>query len=88
MEGLIPFVYRAVLEYRNGGGQASNIGSSWYCESPSTSYMRLPSGDSGRLQNTSEVQLFSSNPMVVITATSTVQSPLVSRSTSRRLVSS
>ncbi|KAI3956015.1 hypothetical protein MKW92_046818 [Papaver armeniacum] len=80
--------YWAVLEYRNGGGQASNIGSSWYCESPSTSYMRLPSGDSGRLQNTSEVQLFSSNPMVVITATSTVQSPLVSRSTSRRLVSS
>lgn len=88
MEGLIPFVYRAVVEYRNGGGQASNMGSSWYSESPSASYMRLPSGDSGRLQNTSEIQLFASSPMVVVTATSTVQSPLVCRSTSRRLVSS
>ncbi|MCL7022467.1 hypothetical protein MKW94_002845 [Papaver nudicaule] len=88
MEGLIPFVYRAVVQYRNGGGQASNMGSSsWYSESPSASYMRLPTGDSGRFQNTSEVQLFSSSSMVV-TATSTVQSPLVCRSTSRRLVSS
>ncbi|KAI3937869.1 hypothetical protein MKW92_035939 [Papaver armeniacum] len=79
MEGLIPFVYRAVLEYRNGGVQASNMGSStWYSESPSTSYMRLPTGDSGRFQNVSEVQLFSSsNSSMVLTATSTVQSPLV-----------
>ncbi|KAI3959953.1 hypothetical protein MKX01_030244 [Papaver californicum] len=88
MEGLIPFVYRAVVQYRNGGRQASDMGdSTWYSESPSTSYyMRLPTGgDSGRLQNTTtnQVELFSSNSMVV-TATSTVQSPVVSR----RLVSS
>ncbi|KAI3950277.1 hypothetical protein MKX01_016925 [Papaver californicum] len=87
MEGLIPFVYRAVVEYRNGGGgeAASNMGSSWYSsESPSTSnYMRL---GSGRFQNTTTQ--VSSNPMVVITATSTLQSPLVCRSTSRRIVSS
>ncbi|KAI3966852.1 hypothetical protein MKW92_011564 [Papaver armeniacum] len=81
MEGLIPFVYRAVLEYRNGGGS-----STWYSESPSTSYLRLPTGDSGRF---SEVQLISSNSsMVVVTATSAVQSPLVSRPTSRQLASS
>ncbi|KAI3961020.1 hypothetical protein MKX01_014352 [Papaver californicum] len=90
MEGLIPFVYRAVVEYRNGGRQASNTGnSSWYSESPSTSYyIRLPTGgDSGRFQNTTttttQAELFSSNS-VVVTATSTVQSPVVSR----RLVSS
>ncbi|KAI3867292.1 hypothetical protein MKW98_001726 [Papaver atlanticum] len=87
MEGLIPFVYRAVVEYRNGGAQASNMGSSTgYSKSPSTSYMRLPLGDSGRF---SKVQLFSSNSsMVVVTATSAVQSPLVCRSTCRQLASS
>ncbi|RZC47732.1 hypothetical protein C5167_040677 [Papaver somniferum] len=87
MEGLIPFVYKAVVQYRNGGRQASNMGnSSWYSESSiSTSYMRLPTdgGESGRFQDTNQVELFSSNSMVV-TATSAVQSPLVSR----RLVSS
>ncbi|KAI3940761.1 hypothetical protein MKW98_030080 [Papaver atlanticum] len=86
MEGLIPFVYKAVVQYRNGGRQASNMVSSWYSESPiSTSYMRLPTGggESGRFQDTNQVELFSSNSEVV-TATSAAQSPLVSR----RLVSS
>lgn len=46
MEGLIPFVYKAIVEYKNG--KQGSIGS-WICDSPSYSYMRLP-GDSGRLQ--------------------------------------
>lgn len=44
MEGLIPFLYRAIVQYRNGG----DIGT-FLNESPSASYMRLP-GDSGRFQ--------------------------------------
>ncbi|KAI3443044.1 uncharacterized protein J3R85_000403 [Psidium guajava] len=53
MEGLIPFVYRAIVQYRNG-----NQGplATWFPESPSASYMRLP-GDSGRLQ-ASDIHLF------------------------------
>ncbi|KAL8526874.1 hypothetical protein ACS0TY_015931 [Phlomoides rotata] len=49
MEGLIPLVYKAIVQYRNGGG-------TWVHESPSASYMRLP-GDSGRF-STSDIQLF------------------------------
>ncbi|WOG94454.1 hypothetical protein DCAR_0313750 [Daucus carota subsp. sativus] len=44
MEGLIPFVYRAIVQYRNGGDMGSFLS-----ESPSAAYMRLP-GDSGRFQ--------------------------------------
>ncbi|TKY65980.1 legume-specific protein [Spatholobus suberectus] len=46
MEGLIPVVYKAIMQYKSGKEGA--IGS-WICESPSYSYMRLP-GDSGRFQ--------------------------------------
>ncbi|KAK2657796.1 hypothetical protein Ddye_010848 [Dipteronia dyeriana] len=46
MEGLIPFVYKAFIQYRNGN-QGPMLGGSWFSESPSASYMRLP-GDSGR----------------------------------------
>ena len=46
MEGLIPFVYKAVMQYKNE--KQGPIGS-WLCESPSYSYMKLP-GDSGRFQ--------------------------------------
>ncbi|KAK7390502.1 hypothetical protein VNO78_25809 [Psophocarpus tetragonolobus] len=46
MEGLIPFVYKAIMQYKNG--KQCPIGS-WLCESPSYSYMKLP-GDSGRFQ--------------------------------------
>lgn len=55
MEGLIPFVYRAIMQYKNG--KEGTIGS-WICESPSYSYVRLPGGDSGRAQ-TSASALFS-----------------------------
>ncbi|CAA2991069.1 Hypothetical predicted protein [Olea europaea subsp. europaea] len=46
MEGLIPFVYKAIVQYRNG-------------ESSSAYYARLP-GDSGRLQP-SDIELFQSD---------------------------
>ncbi|KAJ0028547.1 uncharacterized protein LOC116114994 [Pistacia vera] len=89
MEGLIPFVYRAIMQYKNG-----NEGSfgSWLSESPSASYMRLP-GDSGRFQ-TSDMHLFqpdcgfstsapASTTTQIIISTG-VQSP-VCRLTSRRV---
>ncbi|KAI3447716.1 hypothetical protein Pfo_004381 [Paulownia fortunei] len=53
MEGLIPFVYRAIAQYRNGG---EGVIGTWLNESPSASYIRLP-GDSGRF-STSDIQLF------------------------------
>lgn len=59
MEGLIPFVYKAIMQYKNGK-EGPNIGS-WLCDSssPSYSYMKLP-GDSGRFQ-TSASSLFGSS---------------------------
>ncbi|XP_015950179.1 uncharacterized protein LOC107475042 [Arachis duranensis] len=54
MEGLIPFVYKAIMQYKNG--KEGPIGS-WLCDSPSYSYVKLP-GDSGRFQ-TSALSLFS-----------------------------
>ncbi|KAL2509546.1 hypothetical protein Fot_33193 [Forsythia ovata] len=56
MEGLIPFVYRAIVQYKNGG---QGVMATLISESPSASYMRLP-GDSGRFQK-SEMQLFRSD---------------------------
>ncbi|XP_031104292.1 uncharacterized protein LOC116007685 [Ipomoea triloba] len=56
MEGLIPFVYRAIMDYKNGGRQGGMM--NYACmsnESPSASYMRLP-GDSGRFE-ASDIQL-------------------------------
>ncbi|KAI4338891.1 hypothetical protein MLD38_023898 [Melastoma candidum] len=44
MEGLIPFLYRLIVQYKKGEQQPS-----WSCESPSAMYTRLPSGDSGRI---------------------------------------
>nr|DAD28306.1 TPA_asm: hypothetical protein HUJ06_029774 [Nelumbo nucifera] len=90
MEGLIPYVYRAIVQYRTGG-QAS-IAGTWFDESPSASYMRLP-GDSGRFQ-ASEIQLLRPDRVTTssmapstsqLIASTTAQSPL-SRSASRRLV--
>ncbi|KAJ8899836.1 hypothetical protein K2173_019539 [Erythroxylum novogranatense] len=46
MEGLIPFVYKVVMQYKTG---KEDPFSTWLCESPSPSYTRLP-GDSGRFQ--------------------------------------
>ncbi|KAK7259957.1 hypothetical protein RIF29_25595 [Crotalaria pallida] len=56
MEGLIPFVYRAIIQYKN---TKQGPRGSWLCDSPSYSYMRLP-GDSGRFQ-TSASSLFASD---------------------------
>jgi len=61
MEGLIPFVYKAIVQYKNGK-ERSNIGS-WFCDSPSYSYMKLSAGDSGRFQTfASSSSSPSSNP--------------------------
>ncbi|KAM3287803.1 hypothetical protein P3S67_021233 [Capsicum chacoense] len=49
MEGLIPLVYKAIVQYKNGRA-------TWMPESPSASYMRLP-GDSGRFE-TSDLRIF------------------------------
>ncbi|CAA2954391.1 Hypothetical predicted protein [Olea europaea subsp. europaea] len=56
MEGLIPFVYKAIVQYRNGG---KGVMGTWLNDSSSTYYMRLP-GDSGRLQP-SDIQIFRSD---------------------------
>ncbi|KAK2972314.1 hypothetical protein RJ640_014372 [Escallonia rubra] len=54
MEGLIPLVYRAIMQHKNGG-QGLFL-RSLMNESPSASYVRLP-GDSGRFQ-ASEIPMF------------------------------
>ncbi|RAL52347.1 hypothetical protein DM860_007204 [Cuscuta australis] len=60
MEGLIPFVYRAIVEYKNngkrqGGGFGCMImGNELESPSSSYSYTRLAAGDSGRFR-TSEL---------------------------------
>ncbi|KAI9112216.1 hypothetical protein K1719_016739 [Acacia pycnantha] len=54
MEGLIPFVYRAIVQYRNGKEGALGT---WLCESPSYSYVRLGGGDSGRFQTSASALL-------------------------------
>lgn len=81
MEGLIPFVYRAIVEYKNNNRQAAGgvLSSSWFSESPSAAYIRLP-GDSGRFQNSdiqrcmSDYTAPSSNAQVMMS--SGVQSPV------------
>ncbi|GLT92594.1 hypothetical protein SLE2022_104250 [Rubroshorea leprosula] len=88
MEGLIPCLYRAIVQYRNGKEGAL---ATWFNESPSPSYMRLP-GDSGRFQisdgfstsSTSSVTTTSNTAQIII-STGVHQSP-VHRFTSRRLV--
>lgn len=89
MEGLIPFVYRAIVQYKSG-----NQGplTAWFPESPSASYMRLP-GDSGRFQ-ASDLQFLTtsssspsrghaSNAQVVVS--SGLQTPLSRLTTTRRV---
>ncbi|KAG2685883.1 hypothetical protein I3760_10G146900 [Carya illinoinensis] len=60
MEGLIPFVYRAIMQYKHEKEIPTALGSYWFNESPSASYMRLPGSDSGRFQ-TSDIELFCSS---------------------------
>ena len=84
MEGLIPFVYKAIMQYKNG--KQGPIGS-WLCESPSYSYMKLP-GDSGRFHTSassligSDYGFSASSPSSMLATSSTqiivsssVQSP-------------
>lgn len=66
MEGLIPFVYRAIVEYKNG---RQDLLGSWLNESPSAAYMRLP-GDSGRLQASDIQALFRPDYGIASSATS------------------
>ncbi|XP_006340999.1 uncharacterized protein [Solanum tuberosum] len=59
MEGLIPFVYKAIMDYKNGGQIATGSPRWMNNDSPLLgSYMRLPGG-SGRFEN-SDIQLFGS----------------------------
>ncbi|RRT43298.1 hypothetical protein BHM03_00019690 [Ensete ventricosum] len=80
MEGLIPFVYRAILHYAHG--EEAPLRNSWLDDSPSASYMRLP-GDSGRLRSP-EIRLRSSSPSAASAASATTQS-LTRRSASPRV---
>ncbi|KAH7678156.1 hypothetical protein IHE45_07G131900 [Dioscorea alata] len=77
MEGLIPYVYRMIVQYRSGGVKAPNVVSLWFNESPSASpsmaYMRLP-GDSGRYI-ASDIQFFSPSSLSAPATTSSIQSP-------------
>lgn len=49
MEGLIPLVYKAIVQYRNGGA-------AWLGDTQTAAYMRLP-GDSGQYA-AADIQLF------------------------------
>ncbi|KAJ7961377.1 Legume-specific protein [Quillaja saponaria] len=85
MEGLIPFVYRAIVQYKNGKQGPID---SWFNESPSYAYIRLPGHDSGRFQ-ASDTQILGSDigfssssaptsttDSVIISSTSSVRSPV------------
>ena len=93
MEGLIPFVYRTVMQYKSG--KEGPIGS-WLNESPSYSYMKLP-GDSGRFQGSasslfgSDYGFSASSPTAASSATQVVISsgvqPPIRRKNTRRVSS-
>ncbi|KAL5057939.1 hypothetical protein RYX36_029543 [Vicia faba] len=80
MEGLIPLVYKTIMQYKSGKEDA--IGS-WISESPSYSYTRLPTGDSGRFQiqttssssSSNHVSSSSSSATTHVIVSSSVQSP-------------
>ncbi|GMI69756.1 hypothetical protein HRI_000644900 [Hibiscus trionum] len=89
MEGLIPFVYRAIVQYKNG--KDDHVLPSWFNDSPSASYTRLPTGDSGRFPIESHNYGSSSSPMSTsstakIKLSTGVQSPAVCRLTPHRVV--
>ncbi|KAE8692867.1 hypothetical protein F3Y22_tig00110828pilonHSYRG00141 [Hibiscus syriacus] len=98
MEGLIPFVYRAIVQYMNGN-EEHHVLASWFNDSPSASYTRLPTGDSGRFQMSDERvfeshnQGSSSSPMSSSSSTAAkiilsagVQYPAVCRLPPRRVL--
>lgn len=84
MEGLIPFVYKAIVQYKNEK-QVPAI-RSWLSDSPSASYIRLPSGDSGRFQFQSDGSYSATSPpgATQILVSTGVQSP-IRHLTSRRV---
>ncbi|CAL9773212.1 unnamed protein product [Musa acuminata subsp. burmannicoides] len=59
MEGIIPFIYRAITQHANGG--EDSLQGSWFDESPSAYYMRLLSDSSG-LRSSSGIKGFSTSP--------------------------
>ncbi|KAJ0008108.1 hypothetical protein Pint_30444 [Pistacia integerrima] len=69
MEGLIPFIYRVIIQYR-GSARQTTVADSWFSESPPMPYIRLP-GDSGR---------FTLLPEYVFSSSPTSSSPVSSRS--------
>ncbi|GMI81067.1 hypothetical protein like AT5G02090 [Hibiscus trionum] len=77
MEGLIPFVYKAIVQYKNG--REGHVLATRFHESPSPSYIRLPTGDSGRF-HPSDKQLFQPDY-----ANFSTSSPVSRRLTSRRV---
>ncbi|XP_022747510.1 uncharacterized protein LOC111297150 [Durio zibethinus] len=84
MEGLIPFVYRAIVQYKNG--REGHVLARWFNESPSPSYMRLPTGDSGRFQ-ISDKQVFQSDYGNFSTSSSSPSSLATSSSTTKIILS-
>uniref|UniRef100_A0A803ME26 Legume-specific protein n=1 Tax=Chenopodium quinoa TaxID=63459 RepID=A0A803ME26_CHEQI len=59
MEGLIPYLYKAIVQHKEA--QHGTTESWLYGSSPSASYTRLSSGDSGRFQPVSDVNVVSSS---------------------------
>ncbi|KAJ9180671.1 hypothetical protein P3X46_008885 [Hevea brasiliensis] len=80
MEGLIPFVYRAIMQHKNG--KEGPLGS-WLNDSPSASYMPLP-GDSGRFQ-ASDIRIFGSD--YGFSTTTSTSANIYNTSTTQILVS-
>ncbi|KAL2934283.1 Metal transporter Nramp1 [Bienertia sinuspersici] len=77
MEGLIPYLYKAIVQHKEDHHHSAT--DSWLCgsSSPSAPYVRLCSGDSGRFQlvssdnshvnnnNTSIIKSGSSNQVIM-----------------------
>ncbi|GMH23066.1 hypothetical protein Nepgr_024909 [Nepenthes gracilis] len=82
MEGLIPFMYRAIVQYKNGGHDS--VGS-WFDDSRSSSYVRLSGGDSGRFRP-SDISLPGSDYSFSFTASPRASTTGSSSSTARLIV--
>ncbi|KAF4349468.1 hypothetical protein CsatB_000713 [Cannabis sativa] len=78
MEGLIPFVYKVIVEYKNGNNNRHehhhDLLSSWLInnDSPmaSIAYIRLPGGDSGRFQTSPFARASSSSSTSSVSSSS------------------
>ncbi|XP_010683887.2 uncharacterized protein LOC104898496 [Beta vulgaris subsp. vulgaris] len=74
MEGLIPYIYKAIVQHKEGDQGVAHQswrlihGSSSSSSSPlsASSYMRLPSGDSGRFQAVSDINILPSTTTQVM----------------------